>query len=118
MRKLLIVFVILFVNVISAQKGTFIGVVTDKEMNNEPLPFANVFVKGTTVGVTTDFDGNYALNVAEGEWTIVFSFIGYETVEKVVQKLGASAPARLRDLTDVSAIEKDARTLASELLGV
>jgi 1-deoxy-D-xylulose-5-phosphate reductoisomerase len=41
-----------------------------------------------------------------------------ETVEKVVQKLGASAPARLRDLTDVSAIEKDARTLASELLGV
>lgn len=41
-----------------------------------------------------------------------------ETVERVVQKLGASAPARLRDLTDVSAIEKDARTLASELLGV
>ena len=41
-----------------------------------------------------------------------------ETVEKVVQKLGASAPSRLRDLADVSAIEKDARTLASELLGV
>ena len=41
-----------------------------------------------------------------------------ETVEKVVQKLGASAPTRLRDLADVSAIEKDARTLASELLGV
>lgn len=41
-----------------------------------------------------------------------------ETVEKVVQKLGASAPTRLRDLTDVSAIEKDARLLAGELLGV
>ena len=118
MRKLLIVFVILFVNVISAQKGTFIGVVTDKEMNNEPLPFANVFVKGTTVGVTTDFDGNYALNVAEGEWTIVFSFIGYETVEKVVtvvadesielnQVMGASEGVGLDEVVVKAVVSKE-----------
>jgi outer membrane receptor protein involved in Fe transport len=118
MRKLLIVFVILFANVISAQKGTFIGVVTDKEMNNEPLPFANVFVKGTTVGVTTDFDGNYALNVAEGEWTIVFSFIGYETVEKVVtvvadesielnQVMGASEGVGLDEVVVKAVVSKE-----------
>jgi outer membrane receptor protein involved in Fe transport len=118
MRKLLIVFVILFVNVISAQKGTFIGVVTDKEMNNEPLPFANVFVKGTTVGVTTDFDGNYTLNVAEGEWTIVFSFIGYETVEKVVtvvadesielnQVMGASEGVGLDEVVVKAVVSKE-----------
>lgn len=41
-----------------------------------------------------------------------------ETVEHVVQKLGAGAPVRPRDLADVSAIENDARLLASELLGV
>ena len=118
MRKLLIVFVILIANVISAQKGTLIGVVTDKEMNNEPLPFANVFVKGTTVGVTTDFDGNYALNVAEGEWTIVFSFIGYETVEKVVtvvadesialdQVMGASEGVGLDEVVVKAVVSKE-----------
>ena len=81
MRKLLIVLAVLLTNFVAAQRGAVVGVVTDKEMNNEPLPFANVFIKGTTVGVTTDFDGNYALNVEEGDWTIVFSFVGYETVE-------------------------------------
>jgi 1-deoxy-D-xylulose-5-phosphate reductoisomerase len=39
-----------------------------------------------------------------------------ETVEEVVQKLGAKSAGALRDLTDVSAIEDDARAIATELL--
>jgi len=82
MRKLLVVFVLLLTTVIVAQeKGTIVGTVTDKEMNNEPLPFANVFVKGTTVGTTTDFDGKYILSVGEGSVVVVFSFIGYKAIE-------------------------------------
>ena len=78
MRNLLVVFVLLLTLSVAAQeRGTITGLVTDKEMNNESLPFANVFVKGTTIGTTTDFDGNYTLSLEEGEHVIVFSFVCY-----------------------------------------
>lgn len=118
MRKLLIVLAVLLTNFVAAQKGAVVGVVTDKEMNNEPLPFANVFIKGTTVGVTTDFDGNYALNVEEGDWTIVFSFVGYETVETPIsivagetlvlnQLIGASEGVGLDEVVVKAAVSKE-----------
>ena len=64
-----------------AQTGTLAGNVIDAEYNNEPLAFANVLVKGTTTGTTSDFDGKYQLELNEGTYTIVFSFVGYETKE-------------------------------------
>ncbi len=64
------------------ETGTIAGALSDKEMNNEPLPFANVSVKNTSKGTTSDFDGLYKIeNIPTGTYTIVFSFIGYETVE-------------------------------------
>ena len=78
-------FLLLFITVtVSAQEvGTISGTLTDKDYNNEPLPFANVILKGTTKGTTTDFDGNYTIdNVPVGTYVVEFSFIGYETVEK------------------------------------
>lgn len=81
MRNLLIICLLLVSTFAVAQKGTVIGTITDKEMNNEPLPFANVFVKGTKIGGTTDFDGKYSLSLPAGKHTIVFSFIGYKTAE-------------------------------------
>lgn len=64
-----------------SQTGTIEGIVLDKELDNSPLPFANVFVKGTSLGTTTDFDGNFTLNnIPSGTYTIVFSFVGYETL--------------------------------------
>ena len=51
-------------------------------MNNEPLPFATVQLKGTSKGATTDFDGLYSIdNIDPGTYTVVFSFVGYETLE-------------------------------------
>ncbi|MFD2516746.1 TonB-dependent receptor [Salinimicrobium flavum] len=62
--------------------GTIAGKLTDKEMNGEPLPFANILLKGTTKGATTDINGLYVLNALEpGEYTLVFSFVGYESIE-------------------------------------
>ena len=62
--------------------GTIAGKLTDKEMNGEPLPFANILIKETTKGATTDMDGLYSLNGLEpGEYTLVFSFVGYKTIE-------------------------------------
>ena len=83
MKKFLFLLFLAVVSVTIAQeKGTLKGLVTDKDANNEPLPFANVVLKGTTVGGTTDFDGNYSFLVPEGTHTVVFSFLGYKTLQK------------------------------------
>ncbi|HOB85790.1 MAG TPA: carboxypeptidase-like regulatory domain-containing protein, partial [Bacteroidales bacterium] len=46
-----------------------------------PLPGVNVVVKGTTIGVTTDMNGKFALTVPDRNATLVASFIGYITQE-------------------------------------
>ena len=83
MKKFLFVIFIAFSQIaISQDKGTLKGLLTDKEANNETLPFANVFLKGTNIGATTDFDGNYSFQVPTGTHIVSFSFLGYKTVEK------------------------------------
>ncbi|GAA3610663.1 TonB-dependent receptor [Flavivirga amylovorans] len=52
------------------------GTVVSAE-DNMSVPGVNVIVKGTTRGVSTDFDGNYSINVKSGE-TLEFSFIGFK----------------------------------------
>ncbi|WP_299015625.1 TonB-dependent receptor [uncultured Polaribacter sp.] len=85
MKKILFIALVALTQVLTAQsKGTLKGLLTDKETNNEPLPFANVVIKGTTIGTTTDFDGNYVLQVPAGVKIVQFSFLGYKTVEKTI----------------------------------
>ncbi len=74
------------VGIVSAQEtGSISGTLLDKEANNQPLPFANVLIKGTTKGTTTDFDGLYTIeNIEPGNYTIEFSFVGYENFEQKV----------------------------------
>lgn len=55
------------------------GTVTDE--TTETVIGANVVVKGTTNGVTTDLDGKYSINVPDNNAILVFSFIGYTTQE-------------------------------------
>ena len=54
------------------------GTVIDGDFN-EPLPFANILLKETGEGVTSDFDGKYSFELDEGTYTLQFSFVGYET---------------------------------------
>lgn len=79
-------FITLFICAISVaqNKGTISGVLTDKEMNNAALPFANVLIKGTNISANTDIDGKYSLSLNPGNYTVIFSFVGYESVEKPV----------------------------------
>ncbi|MFZ4560812.1 MAG: TonB-dependent receptor plug domain-containing protein, partial [Saprospiraceae bacterium] len=55
------------------------GTVTDK--NGEPLIGATIMEKGTSNGAFTDLDGKYALEVADGNAVLVFSYTGFETIE-------------------------------------
>jgi outer membrane receptor protein involved in Fe transport len=65
----------------SQNKGTIEGVLLDKDSNNQSLPFANVLIKGTKIGANTDIDGKYTITIAPGNYTVQFSFVGYETIE-------------------------------------
>ena len=64
-----------------AQQQTIIGQVVD-ETTNDPLPGVNVLAKGTATGTVTDVDGNYRLTLDNEVLTLVFSSIGYETIEE------------------------------------
>ncbi|QXP53380.1 TonB-dependent receptor [Cellulophaga sp. HaHa_2_1] len=56
---------------------------TVKDGDGIPLAGANIVVKGSTNGTTTDFDGNYTIE-APSDGTLVFSYIGFETKEKKI----------------------------------
>jgi iron complex outermembrane receptor protein len=73
-------FLLLFLPFLAFAQETITGTVTNAS-NNEPLFGANVLVKGTTTGTSTDFDGNFSLNVSSLPVTIVISSTGSQTTE-------------------------------------
>jgi TonB-dependent receptor len=77
--KLLVLILFTFFNV-NGQTGKIAGTIMDGEFN-EPMAFANVLIKNTTKGTTSDFDGKYSMDVEAGNHTLVFSYIGYQTIE-------------------------------------
>ena len=76
MKKLVNLFslLLLMTGLIGFAQDTVSGVVSDAD--GMPLPGATVVVEGTSIGVTTDFDGNYAISASEGD-VLVFSYVGY-----------------------------------------
>ncbi|WP_292943499.1 TonB-dependent receptor [Olleya sp. UBA1516] len=63
-----------------SQNGSLSGTLTDKEFNDEPLAFANILIKGTTIGTTSDDNGQYQFtDLKPGAYNIEFSFVGYQT---------------------------------------
>ncbi|MDX1362718.1 MAG: TonB-dependent receptor [Arenibacter latericius] len=65
---------------IYSQGGEVVGSLIDADFQ-DPVPFANIIVKGTSVGTTSDFDGKYKLALEEGTYSLAFSYLGYKTVE-------------------------------------
>lgn len=78
-RILLICFVLMSALISEAwAQRTVTGTVTSGA-DGEALPGVAVQVEGTTTGVTTDFEGNYRLQVPEDANTLVYRFVGFET---------------------------------------
>ncbi len=66
-----------------AQKSVISGRVTDAQ-TEEPLVGVSVYIKDTTTGTITDYDGNYSISVSRGE-TLVYSFVGYVREEILIE---------------------------------
>ncbi|MEO9893469.1 TonB-dependent receptor [Aurantibacter sp.] len=66
------------------QSFVITGLVTDE--NGTPLPGANIVEKGTVNGVTADFDGNFNLDLTDGNAVLVISYLGFATQEVPVNQ--------------------------------
>ncbi len=66
-----------------AQKATIRGKISDAG-DEKGIPFSNVTIPGTTIGVASDIDGNYELKIDPGTYNLSVTAIGYETVSKSV----------------------------------
>lgn len=93
---------ILFGSVALAQNKTITGTVTDP--NKMPMPGVSVLVKGTSNGVTTDFDGKYTLSKVKQGDQITFSYLGFKTQTRTVS--GAA-----NTITINISLEEDAQVL-------
>jgi hypothetical protein len=87
MKKIFFISILLIsAGLYSQDLGTIKGTITDWEMNNEPLLFAEIAVKNTPWKTRTNFRGNFELtDVAPGNYTLAISFLGYDTLEVPVE---------------------------------
>jgi len=87
MKKITIILSVLLLMgslALHAQTRQVSGTVTSAE-DNEPIPGVSIYVKGSTVGTTSDIEGRYTLEVPEDATTIVFSFVGMKTLEMPIE---------------------------------
>ncbi|SFN98873.1 TonB-linked outer membrane protein, SusC/RagA family [Algoriphagus ornithinivorans] len=87
MRKALLFVVALFTMTLSYEVSAQQRVITGTVISDEDglgLPGATVLVKGTTVGTTTDLDGNYSISVPAGSNVLIFSFVGLVSKEEAI----------------------------------
>ena len=66
------------------QRLTLSGMLKDAG-NGEVLLGATIYIKELKSGTSTNMDGFFSIDLAQGEYTFEFSYIGYETVEKVIK---------------------------------
>jgi len=89
MKKIYPAIVALFCVSMAFSQGTITGKVIDGELGG-PLPGANVLEQGTSNGTTTDFDGNFTIDVGQNSGTLVISYLGF-----VTQRINYTSPGAL-----------------------
>lgn len=102
-----------------AQTGGIRGFVYDKE-SGEPVIFTNVFLKGTTIGASTDVNGFYQIvKVPVGSYQLMVTYLGYDTLSKEItvkagdiinEKLFLVKSSVKLNMVDISAEREEAKT--------
>ena len=83
LRNLLIIYILAISTTLFAQsekKFKINGFIFD-EVTGDPLPGANVYIKNGSVGDASDVEGYFEFEIEPGNYTIVYTYIGYKTVE-------------------------------------
>lgn len=100
----MLLFFLMFSFTAFAQKDVVRGTVTDAA-DNSPIPGVSILVQGTTVGTSTDFDGNYTIKAKLGD-ILVFSYLGMKQQKLKVKKttLSVAMDADVQSLDEIVVI--------------
>ena len=109
--------ILLLATITYAQSGIITGEVIDGEYN-APLMGANVLLKGTTHGVSTDMQGKYSLNVNAPTGTLEFSYLGYVTKTVSYKLVNGKAYVKVTLSADQQALGEVVVTAKSTLLDI
>lgn len=105
-RRLYLVLLVLVSTSAFGQNGIIKGRVFN-EKNNEPVPFANIVIQGTTTGASSDLDGNYSIeNLKPDLYNIEVTYIGFKKKSIVEIQVFNNKPA----LVDI-ALQEDIKAL-------
>lgn len=81
----LIIFLLFYSPLSKAQSGALKGTILNTQ-SNDPLPYSNVILLGTSFGSSADEDGNYVIrNIPVGSYTLRATYVGYKTEETTIE---------------------------------
>ncbi len=109
---------------LAQETGSIQGHITDGEIQDEPLLFAQVSLKNTAFTTETNFHGNFELNNVEpGDYILTIDYLGYESVEVPVTVkndlltiVDRSLEVKKAGAVEISAYENNTRTASASTL--
>lgn len=88
MKNVFLIVSLLFTSFVFAQTGIIEGTVKDTAADDSPIMFASVTIKETKQSMTTGFRGGYYFkDLKPGKYTLVYHFLGYESITKTIEVL-------------------------------
>lgn len=93
------------------------GKIVDED-EKSPLPGVNIIVKGTSIGTTSDVNGAYSLEVPDENSELIFSFIGYQTLEVNVGNRSVVDVSLAQDITQLGEVVVTALGIEKEERGL
>jgi len=125
MKKTLLLFSAILLSIASIAQSTKISGTVVAPDDPGGLPGVNVLVKGSTMGVVTDLNGEFSIEIPSPNVTLIFSYIGFKTKEVVVngqthlQIVMESDMAALTEfVVTAQGLERDERSLGYSLQSV
>lgn len=93
---ILLVFALSTCSSFAQDTGMIVGKLLDKSIDNQPLPFASITIKGTSTSSNSDATGLFLFeNLKDGNYILVFNYPGYQSKELNV-KVNALAPTEIK----------------------
>lgn len=84
LNKLFFILIVLLINITAIAQNDVKGFVYEKQ-TGEPMMFCNVYLKGTTLGASTDINGFFNITkIPDGDYTIMITNLGYDTISESV----------------------------------
>ena len=117
MRKIIILGFAVILSLVADAQTTLSGKITDLNTGEALIGATIIYGKGK--GTATDIDGNYSISIQEGERNLKISYVGYQTISKIVSIIGKTKILNfklktilLNEVQVVADIARDRETLA------